>query len=43
MGTILNKEAYPGIENENIHDISFQLDENEIDKFIELKNRLDEI
>ena len=43
MGAILNKEAYPGIENENIHDISFQLDENEIDKFIELKNRLDEI
>ena len=43
MAQILNKEVYLGIENENIHDISYQLDESEINNFIDLKNRLDEI
>ena len=43
MGAILNKPPYAGIENENYHDISLQLDDNDKDRFAERKAEIDEI
>ena len=43
MGKILKKAPYAGIENEYIFNVSYQLDDWEVDKFQDLKSQLDKI
>ena len=40
MAEILGKEPYPGVENANLFDIAFQLDDNERDLFNEYKDKM---